>query len=63
MKGKYPSYAINEIVYCGASLSQLLNLHMPTNPEAFDVTLFVTMLNGIPGTAEADRLLSRKNRR
>ena len=60
MKGKYQSYEITEIVWCGASLRTLLNQHMPHEKElveSFDVTLFVTVLNGIPGTAEADKFL------
>ena len=57
MKGKYPSYQITEVVCCGASLNQLLTLYMPADREAYDVTLFVTMLNGIPGSTDAEHFL------
>ena len=60
MKGKYGCYQITEIVVCGASLRGLPTQWMPREEEvseSFDVTLFVTMLNGIPGTAEVNDVL------
>ncbi len=60
VKAKYQSYEITGIVCCSASLRTLLNQHMPREKatvEAFDVTLFVTMLNGIPGSTDAEHFL------
>jgi hypothetical protein len=60
VKGKYQSYERTEVVCCGASLRTSLTQHMPHEKElveSFDVTLSVTMLNGIPGTDDVDKFL------